>query len=76
MGREKEENNICWFCKKAYGYCSWSAIDPETEKVMFRPVRGWTAKKVSLNYGTYGKEKKRRMTETYYITACPQFVRG
>ena len=72
----KGTTNICIDCKNALGNCSWSAIDPKTDKVGFKPVPGWTAEKIMLNLGTYGNSHKRRMIDSYHITACPQFVRG
>ena len=64
--------NICFDCNNACGGCSWTAVDPKTKKIRFKPVPGWTAKKVLLNVGTYGNNK-RAIIETYHITACPQF---
>ena len=64
--------NICFYCRNACGGCSWTAVDPKTEKIRFEPVPGWTAEKVLLNVGSYGLHKK-RIVETYHITACPQF---
>ena len=69
-----EETNICADCKNALGMCSWSEINPDTGRVRFEPVKGWTAEKSYL-----GMEKahgKIRVIETYHITACPKFVRG
>jgi hypothetical protein len=66
--------NICVDCKNAYGGCSWSEINPETGRVRFQPVPGWTAVKSCI-----GREKahgKIRVIETYQISACPEFVRG
>lgn len=45
----------CWTCARATGFCSWSHAH--------RPVKGWTAEKVSVD----GRE-------TYRITACPLYV--
>ena len=63
--------NICFDCKKACGDCSWSEVDPNTRKVRYEPVPGWTAEKVFLNVGYSGYQ--RRLIETYCITACPEF---
>lgn len=70
---KENRTNICIDCQKACGGCSWSEIDPATKKIRFEPVPGWTAKKVRLNSGIMGG--KRRILETYHITACPEFVR-
>lgn len=64
--------NICFDCQKACGGCSWSEIDPSTKKPRFEPVPGWTAEPIRMQIGNnqYGKV----MTDTYRITACPEFV--
>lgn len=58
-------SNICFGCKNAVpdsrGHgCSWSE--------RFEPVPGWTAVPVILNPGRIYDQ-----TETYHITACPEF---
>lgn len=63
--------NICFECAKACGGCSWSAVDPKTNKIKFEPVKGWTAEKRSLLVGF--EQNRRRYVETYHITACPEF---
>ena len=75
-GRGKNGNigtNICFDCQKACGGCSWSELDPNTGKPRFEPVPGWTAEKVKLQ--TTSTPKGRVIVETYYITACPEFVK-
>jgi len=64
--------NICAGCQKACGGCSWSAAD-ENGKLLFKPVPGWTAERVRLAVG-YNKKRERIYTESYRITACPEFV--
>lgn len=64
--------NICFDCDRACGGCSWTEIDPETEKPRFEPVPGWTAKKVKLRLGACNKLVN--IAETYHITACPLFT--
>lgn len=58
-----KKTNICFSCQKACGKCSWSRN--------FTPVPGWTAKKVMLKVSNY---YKKRIIETYHITACPEYV--
>ena len=70
--RKEHHTNICISCKKACGGCSWTAVDPITDKLKFEPVPGWTAKEVSLNIGK-NKHGKRSFVSTYWITACPLF---
>lgn len=64
--------NICAECQKACGGCSWSAAD-ENGNLLFKPVPGWTAEPVQLGIG-YNKKRERVFTDTYHITACPEFV--
>jgi hypothetical protein len=73
MVDRKKRANICIDCKKACGGCSWSAVDPKTGKIRFEPVPGWTAEAVLLKLGAYGSRKYERLTDTYHITACPEF---
>lgn len=65
--------NICFDCANACGGCSWSEIDPETERPRFEPVPGWTAFPIVHKYMD---KKYKRETRTYRIVACPKFVRG
>ena len=58
--------NICYYCKKAVGNCSWSEYDPKAKKLLFKPVPGWTAEPSFQKNG-------KKIIETYYITACPEF---
>ena len=67
------KSNICFDCKKACGDCSWSEVDPDTGKVRFEPVPGWTAEKTYMLICPRGNEKK--WIPTFRITACPEFDR-
>lgn len=64
--------NICFDCQNACGGCSWTEIDPGTNKPRFEPVPGWTAKLVLLNIGAM--RDRARLIETYHVTKCPQFI--
>lgn len=56
---------LCCYCMKAYGGCSWSKE--------FKPVEGWTAvPTVILTRNPRGKDS----IQSYKITACPEFERG
>ena len=57
------KTQLCWTCARACGGCSWSHD--------FTPVKGWTAKKVTM-YVDRGDYETHR-TETYRITACPLY---
>ena len=56
---------LCWTCARACGGCSWSDGS-------FTPVKGWTAKKVTM-YVDRGEYEKRRTT-SHKIKACPLYV--
>ena len=58
------KTQLCWTCARACGGCSWS-------DGTFTPVKGWTAKKVTM-YVDRGDYETHR-TETYRITACPLY---
>ena len=73
IDEQARKTNICFDCKKACGGCSWSEIDPNTEKPRFEPVEGWTAKKTSLLFSNGHGDLRREIT--YHITACPLFER-
>lgn len=65
------KTNICFDCENACGNCSWSEID-EKGQVRFEPIPGWTAEKTKLYVGD-SRASGVRYTDTYHITACPQF---
>ena len=67
----EKKANICFDCQKACGGCSWTEIDPRTDKPRFEPVPGWTAIKTSVLMSAH---RKKRYENTYQITACPEFV--
>lgn len=69
---ENNRANICIDCNRACGGCSWSEVDPVTDKIRFEPVPGWTAEPVYKQIGTKGRGK-RQIVDTYRITACPLF---
>lgn len=72
---EPKKGNICWDCKKSTGGCSWSGIDLDTKKPLFKPIPGWTAEPVRLQVGTNPKTHEGIFVDTYSITACPLFER-
>lgn len=58
--------NICFYCKKAVGKCSWSAVNMDTLEVRYELVPGCVVKpSIKMNGKTPVK--------TYHITSCPQF---
>lgn len=62
------KESICFDCKRACGGCSWSEVNPDTGKVRFEPVPGWTAE------NTFQKVNKKYIS-TYRVKACPLFER-
>ena len=68
---KQNKANICIDCKKACGDCSWSEVNPDTGKVRFEPVPGWTAEEVP--FVLTGGNGYRKIETTYKITACPEF---
>lgn len=65
---EKMESRkqLCYFCKKATGGCSWSRF--------FKPVEGWTAKPTVIHHGIYNG--KPRNMDSFAISECPEFEEG
>lgn len=57
-------DTLCLSCAKCYGDCPWSERDPETKRIKFQPVPGWTAE------ATW----KRGCGASYYVLACPLYV--
>ena len=62
----KRSDTLCWECKKACGYCSWSQE--------FVPVPGWEAV-IETPKGTQFTEKFKKIPD-YKVLACPEFSRG
>lgn len=61
----------CWTCQKYYGGCSWTARDPATGQLQFKPVEGWEA--VHRVYGEYQRYGIKAV-ESYEIISCPEYV--
>lgn len=62
--RDEEKYNtgtLCWKCKKATGFCSWSDN--------FTPVDGWTA------IPTLIKNAHSNYMKSYKVIECPEFER-
>lgn len=67
------KEQLCWTCERACGRCPWTAIDPVTKRPKFEPVPGWDAEKTRW---TTNDGKKRVVSETYAIKACPLYIPG
>lgn len=63
----KNESTICWDCKKATGFCSWSED--------FTPVEGWkaTPTRVKISNRQNGEDI---FTDSFIVHECPLFERG
>ena len=70
----KKKQTLCWSCKKALGYCSWSKCDEDTGEILFQPVDGWVAEKTSLLMYSYDGTK--RHETSYIVESCPQYEEG
>ena len=57
-------DTLCLSCGRCYGDCPWSERDPETKRIKFQPVPGWTAE------ATW----KRGCGASYHVVACPLYV--
>lgn len=73
MDKNPNKTNICFDCARACGGCPWSEIDPETGKVRFEPVPGWTATPTTIK--NWHSSDGSTVAETYHITACPLFTK-
>lgn len=51
-------NSLCWKCKNATGFCSWSRE--------FEPVQGWEAVKTII-------KNQNGILESYEVKKCPSF---
>lgn len=60
----RDTSNICFFCKRACGGCSWSES--------FDPVPGWTAAATRRVYRTH-RGFYQHVVDSYHITACPEY---
>lgn len=62
----------CWTCQNYYGGCSWTARDPATGQLQFKPVEGWEA--VHRVYGEYQRYGIKAV-ESYEIIKAKQAQR-
>lgn len=72
-GRE----TLCWRCERACGKCPWSAVDPVTNEIQYKPVPGWKATKVSYPFQKMINRVKvydRSRDFTYHVISCPLFI--
>lgn len=57
-------NSLCWSCKRATGFCSWSRD--------FKPVQGWEAEPTLVKSQQGAKNS---VVESYNVKKCPLFER-
>lgn len=65
--------NICFDCQNALGGCSFSRLDPRTNRPAFQPVEGWTAEIVPYCVGIL--KGQAYFESTYHVIKCPEFIR-
>lgn len=73
---------LCWSCQRACGGCPWTARDPKTHAVLFRPVEGWKAKKTTIRgassrrqgRGVPGRTAYYYDMDSYHVKECPLYV--
>lgn len=61
---KRQPDSICWDCKKATGFCSWSRE--------FKPVEGWEADKTLIT--GQGCDGRQIIVDSYCVHQCPLFV--
>ena len=70
----KEDDQPCYYCKKACGGCQWSKN--------FKPVKGWKAIPTVKKYTshTISKDGKKNQVVKHYnsykILYCPEYEQG
>jgi transcriptional regulator NrdR family protein len=62
IGSKYATNSLCWECKRATGFCSWSRE--------FEPVKGWKAVPTTINSDSKGRTP---VIESYEVKKCPLF---
>ena len=63
----KNEVTLCWSCKRATGFCSWSED--------FTPVEGWEATPTKVKLAARNGNN-RLFVDSYLVHKCPLFERG
>lgn len=76
-GSKKQDDTLCWDCKRACGGCPWSMSG--THHGMTRkpsPVDGWKAREttVRMQSTVNGVHNNARYVVSYIVEACPLFV--
>lgn len=63
----------CINCVNACGGCSWSEVDPSTNRIRYEPVKGWTAE-----IRPPKKQISRSLTHIpdYFVVECPKYKKG
>lgn len=60
--RKNNSKSICWDCKRATGFCSWSRD--------FEPVRGWEAEPTVIKENGLAHS-----IDSYDVKRCPLFLK-
>jgi hypothetical protein len=58
-----EGSTLCWTCKRATGFCSWSHD--------FKPVQGWVAMPTVI-FTRYGNTPE---IESFDVQECPLYIK-
>ena len=72
-GSKKQDDTLCWDCKRACGGCPWSMSG--THHGMTRkpsPVDGWKARETTVRMQS--ATDNTRSVVSYIVEACPLFV--
>lgn len=68
----KYKAQLCWDCRfatnPAGSRCSWARE--------LKPVKGWTAERVTLAPSNPFYRRKGLLVETWHVRACPLFEEG
>ena len=73
-GSKKQDDTLCWDCKRACGGCPWSMSG--TYRGVTRkpaPVDGWKARETAVRM-VNGVHNNERSVVSYIVKACPLFV--
>jgi len=67
--RRNCNNQLCWQCARASGFCNWS-LD-------LKPVEGWTAKPTMIRHMSRGGCDNNALiiTNSYKVKDCPLFIK-
>lgn len=67
--RHNQNNQLCWDCARATGFCNWSRD--------LKPVEGWTARPTMIRHMSRGGcfNNALCITNSYKVKDCPLFIK-